>query len=309
MDIRSLRYFIAAVQQGSLTKASAVLCITQPALSRTFRELEEELGQKLFERGARSITLTSAGETLYQRALSLIEMFEATRAELTAPHQPVQGTVRIIAGESAGNSFLTDLFAGFHRQYPQVRLKLLAGDEGCVQSMLASGAADFGVLFFSDGRGFDAFDYVLLPYQDSWGLITADPELADCQGITPDLLKTRPLICSEQIFLNDELRSWLGAPVSSLQIQATYSLIYNAWLLARSGFGDLLCFKDLAPLLTQDTLHFIPLTPALTVRSALVWPKAFMHSTAALKLLSFLQAALRRNKTFSAVPAAALKKD
>lgn len=270
-------------------KASEVLHITQPTISRAFKELEDELGQILFERGARSISLTYAGELLYHRALTILELFNQTKAEVSAKCDTLQGTVKIVAGESLGNKVLTDLLAKFHKIYPKVRIDLASGDENYVRYLLKSGLADFGILYFSTGVGFDDFDYVLLKHQDPWGIITSDPKLKALPYIEAKLLKKIPLICYNQIFHNDELKSWLSCPISSLKVVATYELIYNAYLLTQSGFGNLLCFKDLVNLEVQNTFKFIPLDPPLLVQSAIVWAKAYSHSEAANYLLNFLK--------------------
>ena len=83
MDIRVLRYFVAVVETKSVTAAAEALHITQPTLSRQFKELEDELGKKLFERGSRHITLTEAGELFYRRALMILELFNNTKEEIT----------------------------------------------------------------------------------------------------------------------------------------------------------------------------------------------------------------------------------
>ena len=78
MDIKTLQYFIAVVESTSITKAAKALHISQPPLSHQLKLLESELGTKLFERGPRCITLTSAGETLYHRAKNIVDFTEET---------------------------------------------------------------------------------------------------------------------------------------------------------------------------------------------------------------------------------------
>ncbi len=291
MDVRTLRYYVGVVQNGSISRASEHLHITQPALSHALKDLEQELGQSLFTRGARAITLTQAGKFLYQRAMAILSLVEQTKQELSA--RELAGTVSIISGESPGNACLASVLTDFHRQFPQVRLNLIAGDEVDVRNCLQQGEADFGILFFSEGRGFDNFEHLLLPYADSWGLLTSDPELIARGRITATELRERPLICSRQIFSNEELSGWLGCPVSALNIQATYVLIYNALLLAQAGFADLLCFRNLYQAKGAEPLSFVEMSPALTVRCALVWPKAAHHSETAACLLDFLRQHLR----------------
>lgn len=73
MEIRVLRYFLTVVREESITKASEVLHITQPTLSRQLSQMEEEVGVKLFERGSRKITLTNEGILLRRRAADVAD--------------------------------------------------------------------------------------------------------------------------------------------------------------------------------------------------------------------------------------------
>jgi len=77
MELRHLRYFVAVAEAGAFSRAATRLGLTQPALSRQVRDLEVELGVRLFERAGRRVSLTSDGEGLLQRS----------RAPLTAAAQ------------------------------------------------------------------------------------------------------------------------------------------------------------------------------------------------------------------------------
>ena len=72
MELRVLRYFLAVAREQSITAAAETLHITQPTLSKQLRELEEELGKKLFTRGNRKITLTEEGMFLRKRAQEIV---------------------------------------------------------------------------------------------------------------------------------------------------------------------------------------------------------------------------------------------
>lgn len=107
MDIRVLQYFLAVAREGSITRAAQTLNITQPPLSRQLKELEEELGKKLFIRGSKRITLTEDGMLLQKRAEELIELFEKTKEEIRSSDKNVNGEVYIGSGETDGISFLS----------------------------------------------------------------------------------------------------------------------------------------------------------------------------------------------------------
>ena len=79
MELRTLKYFLAVAREANITKAAALLHVTQPTLSRQLMQLEEELGVKLFERGSHSITLTDDGLLLKRRAGEIISLAEKLR--------------------------------------------------------------------------------------------------------------------------------------------------------------------------------------------------------------------------------------
>ena len=78
MDIKQLEYFAAVVEEGNISSAAKKLHISQPPLSTQIQKLEEDVGCVLFERGSRKIQITEAGNMLYRRAKTLIEMAELT---------------------------------------------------------------------------------------------------------------------------------------------------------------------------------------------------------------------------------------
>ena len=81
MELRTLRYFVTVAEELNITKAAALLRISQPPLSSQIKNLEEELGTELFVRGKRQLALTDAGKLLYQRAKDILSLSEKASAE------------------------------------------------------------------------------------------------------------------------------------------------------------------------------------------------------------------------------------
>lgn len=97
MDIRVLKYFVTVVEEENILKASQVLHITQPTLSRQLMDLEKELNCKLFIRSNRKITLTSEGLFLYNKAKEIILLQAKTINALKNSHEIVSGDIYISA--------------------------------------------------------------------------------------------------------------------------------------------------------------------------------------------------------------------
>ena len=83
MELRVLNYFLMAAREENITKAAAILHVTQPTLSRQLMQLEEELGVRLFDRSSHNIVLTEDGMLLRRRAEEIIGLAEKTKRELT----------------------------------------------------------------------------------------------------------------------------------------------------------------------------------------------------------------------------------
>ncbi|MGI6116934.1 MAG: LysR family transcriptional regulator [Bilifractor sp.] len=137
MDIHQLQYFIAVVEEGTISAAARKLNISQPPLSTQIRLLETELGTKLFVRGARQITLTPAGRTLYQYALEMTDIERQAIEEIREMSTGGTGTVRVGCISSSHVPEIYDGFYRFHEKYPLVRFKISEGNTFELEDMLA----------------------------------------------------------------------------------------------------------------------------------------------------------------------------
>ena len=102
MELRILRNFIAVVEEEGVSAAADALRISQPALSRQIKDLEDEVGATLFVRGnrSRSLELTEKGRLMYRRAQEIVELADRTQKEMTAD-EDIAGDVHIAAAQSA----------------------------------------------------------------------------------------------------------------------------------------------------------------------------------------------------------------
>lgn len=124
MDIKTLQYFIAVVESTSITKAAKMLHISQPPLSQQLKQLEQSLGTRLFERGPRHITLTSAGEMLYHRAKNIVDFMDETCREIQNIGSGSSGHIRIGMISSFSPNLLSKIMHQFHTQYPKVQFDI-----------------------------------------------------------------------------------------------------------------------------------------------------------------------------------------
>jgi LysR family hydrogen peroxide-inducible transcriptional activator len=145
MEIYQLRYFIAVSEEGSFTKGASRSNISQPSLSQQILNLEEELGQKLFHRLGRRVTLTEAGNTLLQRARDIVGEADETVRELR--EDPKLGyRVAVGAIPTVAHFFIPAVIA--HCRANEVKLILRSREDfrdGVISSVL-EGEADWGLV-------------------------------------------------------------------------------------------------------------------------------------------------------------------
>ncbi|MFQ8888510.1 MAG: LysR family transcriptional regulator [Bilophila wadsworthia] len=197
MELRVLRYFLAVAREGSVTGAANFLHVTQPTLSRQIKELEEELGTKLFVRHSHSVSLTPDGMRLRKRAEEVVDMIEKTEAEFAVKEESVEGDVHIGAGETRVMRHVAEVIHELRKDYPNIHIHLYSGNLEDVAERLDKGLLDFGVLI--QPADLSKYDYVNLPEKDVWGVVTRkDSPLAARQAITRQDLLGEPLILSRQ---------------------------------------------------------------------------------------------------------------
>lgn len=266
MDIRVLRYFLAAVRTGSISGAAEVLHVTQPTLSRQFIELEEELGHRLFVRTGRRLELTPKGERFAERARMIVDLFERTRAEIRADNE-MTGEVRIAAAETSAFAVLARAACRLREEAPAVRLSVTSGNEEDVRRRLRAGVTDFGLLV--GGADLSGLMTLRLPVCDRWGIVTpADGPFGRRTSVRADDLKGVPLICSSQATARSDLAGWMGG-TAAFSTAAEYNLLNNALVLAGEGLGHVLALDGIAG--RHEGLVFVPLEPAVTAETVFVW--------------------------------------
>jgi LysR family nitrogen assimilation transcriptional regulator len=146
MDLRQLRYFVALATQQHYGKAAGVLHVTQPALSRQIRLLEEELGVQLFERHARGAAPTDEAHLLLERAVFLLRYAEQIKADLLARQSAPRGPVAIGMSPGLAQQLTVMLTQAVLQQLPDVRLRFIEGFAPSLQDMLAQGQVHIALL-------------------------------------------------------------------------------------------------------------------------------------------------------------------
>lgn len=127
MDLRQLRYFLAVVEHGSFTRAAAASGRTQQALSKGIQALEQQLGERLFERGTREARLTPAGRLLLDHARTADDAVRRFEGRLEELQTGIEGEVRIGTGPSTAGTLVAPAVLALRRHWPKIRVSVSGG--------------------------------------------------------------------------------------------------------------------------------------------------------------------------------------
>lgn len=266
MEIRTLKYFVAVAREENFTRAAEKIPITQPALSRAIQSLEDELGQKLFERGRFSVKLTTDGLEFLRDAEEILSLVDKTETKFKTRGN-VYGDVYIGCAESDAMKFFARAVKKIRAKYPDVRFNLYSGNVEDIEFRLDKGLLDF----YATLQNVDAakYDSLTFPAADVWGiLLRRDDPLADKKSFTLEDLRRLPLILSREA-LREEYPKVFGS-LEKFRVVATYNLLFNAAILAREGVGYPLALDGL---IHDRELCFRPLEPKFTSTLKFIWRK------------------------------------
>jgi LysR family hydrogen peroxide-inducible transcriptional activator len=144
MELEQLRQFLKVAELGNFTRAAAVLALSQPALSRSIARLEQELGQPVFERQTRQVTLTDAGRLLHARAQQILALADDVKAEICDDGRT--GRIRVGAIPTIAPFFLPPLLREFHRGFPRATVIVEEETTGNLLHRLSEGGIDLALL-------------------------------------------------------------------------------------------------------------------------------------------------------------------
>lgn len=142
MNFRQLTYFIAVAEELHFGRAAERLDMAQPPLSRQIKQMEEELGAVLFNRGRSAITLTQAGERLLARGKSIMAQLEDTRLEVRRLGQGAEGRLRIGFVGSATFGIMPNIIKSYRANFPEVNLSLVPMNNAQLHRALVSRELD-----------------------------------------------------------------------------------------------------------------------------------------------------------------------
>lgn len=230
------RIFLQTAQQGNFTKAAQALHITQPSVSYTIRQMEEELGVKLFHRLSKGVELTEEGRSLLTFVEPSFALLESGEQHLSSLKQLAEGELRVGASDSLIKHLLLPYLNTYHQLHPNVRIRLSNGKTPVLADRLKEGQLDCAL--------------VHIPLQDDQLEVQPLAELQDCfvvgeayrayagQELTAsDLLKLPLLMLSPGSSTRTFVEQWFAGKGCSVKPDMELGSIDLLIEFARLGYG------------------------------------------------------------------------
>ncbi|WP_346796545.1 HTH-type transcriptional activator IlvY [Halomonas sp. Bachu 37] len=145
MDSRQFKHFLAVADALHFGRASESCHVSPSTLSRSIRQLEDDVGAALFERDNRHVTLTPQGMTFQRYARDTLEQWETLKRTLTADATFLTGEISIYCSVTASYSFLYELLSAFRSRHPGIELKLHTGDPAESMARVLAGEDDMAI--------------------------------------------------------------------------------------------------------------------------------------------------------------------
>jgi DNA-binding transcriptional LysR family regulator len=276
MELRVLEYFVAIADDRSFTRAAERLHVAQPSISQQIRALERELGEPLFERGARGATLTAGGRALLPYARTALAAVAAASAEFAGRAGLLTGSLAIGTVNGLEETALPELLGVFHRRYPGVAVRLTADTSSPLLNQVIRGELDAAIIAgpgapLPDGIASEVFlrDVIM-------AVTTADYEDQHKDGAMPLAeLSGRPLISyPRDSGLRDLIEAAFGR--AGLPLTVAYSSTDPALhvALARQGVGTALAAGSDPSVRNAAGIICLPLDPPIPYDKRLIWRTA-----------------------------------
>lgn len=191
MNQTGLKYFMEVARTGSASAASASLHVAVSAISRQIARLESEVGAALFERVARGMVLTEAGQLLLAHGRRMSLEAEAVRASITALHEAASGRIRVSCSQGLATEVVPAALADFRARHPGVRFHVNVAVASDVSRMVAEGEVDVAIAYsLESGEGVEVRHVQRAPM---YAVLSANHPLAAQERVTLEDLRAYPV--------------------------------------------------------------------------------------------------------------------
>ncbi|MCY7732332.1 LysR family transcriptional regulator [Bacillus safensis] len=225
MEIRAIRTFATIVKYGNFLKAAEALNYSQPTITLHIKHLEEEIGEKLLERG-KTLKLTASGQLFYERANSLLNEYEKLTKTLQDLEVGIAGLIRIGVSEPTASLEFPALLAEFKERFPNVEFSVQVADANTLSSMLSHDEIDFAICGAPEASMENSYkplfqDDIVLLVPSSHRL--AEKEAVEVTDLENETILFTPHNCPIRIQIEQQIVDVIGTNYKKLEITSSMS--------------------------------------------------------------------------------------
>lgn len=289
MEMHQLRYTVAVARNGNFSRAAEQCRVAQPSLSQQIQKLEDELGERLFDRLKSGVKLTPAGELFLLRAARILDEAEAARREIRDAHALAHGVLNIGVLPTIAPYFLPGIIARFSAAFPGIEVVVHEDTTARLLKLAAACEVDLAILSLPIDES--AFDKQTLFTEDLLVALPPDHPFAKRRTIrAADLESERFILMKEGHCLGDQVLSFCNRREINPKVSCRSAQIETVQALVEAGLGVSLipamaCHegRDASPIYRKLD------SPRPTRTIAVVWPKQRPPNRAATEFLRCLR--------------------
>ncbi|MGW3134013.1 LysR family transcriptional regulator [Streptomyces sp. NPDC001123] len=270
--IRDLRYFVAIAEELNFTRAAERLLVSQPALSKQIRHLEERMRVRLFDRSRQAVSLTPAGQALLPGAREIIQQWEEAQRAVSDAAAAAAAVLTIGVSTSIGRGLLQRARAHFAQRRPDWRVQVRQINWEDATAGLAGGAVDVALVWLPVPNQ-DTFNIQVLVREPRWVAVRKDHRLADSREVAFAELVHEPFLALPESAgpLRDYWLALAARDGRPARIGAVVSNADETFAAIEEGSGIVLLAAGNARIYQRPDIVTVPVRGLSAAELALAW--------------------------------------
>lgn len=290
MDIKQLQYFAEVAKHKNFTKASQVLFVSQPSISKMIKSLEDELGVTLLDRSEREVVLTDTGKLVNEKALNILQLLEELSFSVNELVHVQRGNVKMGIMPTIGALLFPKIIAEFKKRYPGIEIQMVEYSAKQVETQMEQGNIDFGVTVLPVNTR--RYGTVSLLTEELVVIVSRQHWLAGRTSVALAELKNEPFILFTREFaLHDVV--WQACLQAGFEPEVAHmtSLWDFCCEMVASQLGISLIPRSMASRLHHLAVHPVSIShPQIAWELALIYPRDKYLSYASREFIAYIQA-------------------
>jgi LysR family nitrogen assimilation transcriptional regulator len=281
IEFRQLRYFVAIVDAGSLTRASALLNIAQPSLSQQMADLEATIGSKLLDRSVRGVTATASGQAVYRHAQTILHLREQTADVARGAGNEIGGRVRLGLPSSIAMVLAAPLVKNLTQAFPDILLELYESPSTYLAAQLFDERVDLSLLV--DSSPSPGLEVRALMEESIYFVQSAKTTSRKAKQAVrlADLTDFPMILTTRATTLRQLIDSACSVSATKLQVRAEASSIQTLLtVVAEGSLSTLVPYSALSWHPTTSALRLWPVSPTIARPVSLAWSRSSVMSPA-----------------------------